>query len=75
MTKILETEEAGIGLYIVAADKDRRLGLSARIHGVQNAACFVCVCVCVCVCSPHRATADFQGASKHMASFGQNGKM
>jgi hypothetical protein len=35
----METEEAGNGLYIVAADKDSKLGLSARIHGLQNAAC------------------------------------
>jgi len=65
VTKTLETEEAGNGLYTVAVDKESRLGLSARIHGVQNAAFF----------GPHRATTDFQVASKHMASFGQSGKI
>jgi hypothetical protein len=43
------------------------LGLSAGIHSVQNAAWFFF--------GPPRVTTDFQGASKHMASFGLNGKM
>ena len=53
MTKTLETEEVGNYLYIVVADKDSRLGLSARIHGLQNAACFFFFF------GPHRAMTDF----------------
>ena len=62
MTETLETEKAGNGLHIVAADNDCRLGLSVRIDGVQNAAVFFGGG------GPKRATTAFQVASKHTAS-------
>jgi hypothetical protein len=74
VTKTLEKEEAGNSLYIVAADKDIRLGLSARI-GTECKNSRSAKCSVFFLCGPRRTTTDFQGASNHMASFGQNGKM